>query len=234
MKQDNGNTCEDLTFGEHLEASRAASDSAASAAMAPLVRHGGNAVMSVAKRSRKDCPRELSFRRPVPVGRMRCLGIFDGGREGHVQPYDPRFESHCGSVNEEHIDRNFSFLDRIREKERAEAKMLLEADPSNAVLRTKVRSMEADESRRRALLRRKAIRSELVAEEKEKVKLGKKPYFVKESAVRERELESKFVGLKAAGGVKKFIEKRRKRLASKDRKLLPQRRARETENSSRF
>jgi ribosomal RNA-processing protein 36 len=234
MKQGQGNICKDMTFGELLDASRAASDTAASAAMAPLVRYGGNATMSVAKRSRKDCPRELSFRRPVPVGRTRCLGISEGSREGHVQPFDPRFESHCGSVNEEHVDRNFSFVDSIRDKERAEAKKLLEADPSNDVLRTNVRSMEADESRRRALTRRKTIRSELMAEEKEKVKLGKKPFFVKESAIRERELESKFVGLKAAGGVKKFIEKRRKRLASKDRKLLPHRRARETDTRSRF
>jgi ribosomal RNA-processing protein 36 len=64
----------------------------------------------------------------------------------------------------------------------------------------------------------------LKKEEKEKVKLGKKPFFVKEAAVRERELELKFADLKAAGGVQKFIEKRRKRHASKDRRLLPNRR----------
>jgi ribosomal RNA-processing protein 36 len=213
---------EDLTFGDILASSRLASDNAATAAVAPRIQRGGEP-LSVARRARKDCPREISSQRPVPVGRSRCLGIVDGG-EGRARPFDPRFEAHCGSIHEEHVERNFSFVDGIREKERADVKKILNADPSNDELRAEVRSMEAQESRRRALARRKAIRSDLIAEEKEKVKRGKMPFFVKESSIRERELEAKFADLKASGGVKKFIEKRRKRLAGKDRKLLPERR----------
>jgi ribosomal RNA-processing protein 36 len=61
----------------------------------------------------------------------------------------------------------------------------------------------------------------LQVKEKAAVKEGKKPYFLKKSAVRKAELVEKYKELKASGQLAKFLEKRRKRNASKDHKLLP-------------
>lgn len=182
---------------------------------------------SVSGRVRKDCPREIPSRRPVPYGRDRCLGILqNSGRVqmGRERPVDPRFEPQCGTLSEEHASRNFQFVDKIRNREKVHIRKELRADPGNDALRAQVRAIEGEEARRRAHTRRKEIRANLMREEKDKVKRGKKPFYPKNSAVREKELEMKYADLKAVGGVRKYIEKRRKRNAGKDRKLLLKRR----------
>jgi ribosomal RNA-processing protein 36 len=216
------------TFGERLATRQAKSAAEATYASAPRRFGEGNSHGSgapVAKRDRKDRPREVSSKKPVPVGRARCLGIVPqasgAGTGGVGKAFDPRFEEHCGPLHEDMLKTHYGFINDMRAKERDEVRDQLRKEPTNDTLRSQLRSMEAEEARRRAEERRDEIRRELKKEEREKVKLGKKPFFVKESAVRERELEQKFNDLKATGGVQKFIEKRRKRHASKDRRLLP-------------
>ncbi len=58
-------------------------------------------------------------------------------------------------------------------------------------------------------------------DQEERVKQGKKPIFMKKSQVKQKELEIKFQKLSSDGKVDKFLEKRRKKQASKDRKKLP-------------
>lgn len=215
------------TLGERLEATRNASHAAARRSQPSVTRDANKSdgeSVSAPKRKRKDCPREISSRKPVPFGRTRCLGIAEQGGPRSLRPMDPRFEDHCGTVDEEHVERNFSFLNNMRERERRQVKQKLTKDPGNESLRASLRSMEAEEARRKTRTRRREIVKELKEEEKEKVRQGKKPYFFKESDVRERELQAKFQDLKAVGGVRRYIEKRRKRQASKDKRLLPSRR----------
>ena len=227
------------TLGERLAKARAASVSAAFSARGPELvedESGGEeqpalqkrtkAGTALKRRGRKDEPREVSSRRPVPFGRSRCLGIEndDAASSKRKRSMDPRFEDHCGNLKDQHVKRNYEFLKDVRGRELAEARKSLEKDPKNFALRSHIRKMEAQDARVKSDERRAAIRAELIAEEKEKVKMGKKPYFFKESVVRERELKEKFEELKARGGVQKYIEKRRKRAASKDRRHLLRRR----------
>lgn len=55
----------------------------------------------------------------------------------------------------------------------------------------------------------------------------KQPYFLKEKDLRRLEVKEKVKELKQTGGAKNYIEKRRRRLANKDRKLLPGQRLKE-------
>lgn len=222
------------TLGERLAAARAesaaratyarpspAADSGSGTAEGddgtPPARRGPGA--AVARRARKDAPREVSSRRPVPFGRSRCLGL-DAGAGATGRVLDPRFEEHCGELREEHVRRNFQFVEGLEEKEREEIRKVLGKGGGTAEMRTRLRKEEDELKRRKEEDRRDEIRKQLKREEKEKVKIGKKPWFFKESDVRERELEAKFEDLKKQGGVQKYIEKRRKRSAAKDRKLL--------------
>ncbi|PXF49828.1 Ribosomal RNA processing protein 36-like [Gracilariopsis chorda] len=180
---------------------------------------------STSTRKKKSRPREISSRRPVPVGRERCLGIDSGVEHSRsVKKFDPRFEEHCGELREGHIERNYAFIQSLRASERKQLENAVKANPIDEEALGKLRSMEQDEVRRRAIERRRDIMKNFRKEEKEAVKRGKQPYFLKEKDIRKLEVKAKFDDLKKKGGIKKYIQKRRKRLTGKDRKLLPNRR----------
>ena len=78
--------------------------------------------------------------------------------------------------------------------------------------------------RRRATKINERIK-EVFREEKQKVKEGKKPFFMKKAAIKEIALQERYKELKGEGKLQKFLEKKRKRNASKDHKSIPLRRA---------
>lgn len=181
---------------------------------------------NVARRSKKSRPREISSKRPVPVGRERCLGIGDEGRkESSVKrAFDPRFEEQCGELREEHVERNYAFVEELREKRRKHLQESLRKNADDEEAVKELRKLEEEDNRRKVILRRRKILQEVRQKERESVKRGKKPFFLKNKELRKLEMEAKYKELKQSGSVKKYIEKRRRRLASKDRKLLPKRR----------
>lgn len=60
--------------------------------------------------------------------------------------------------------------------------------------------------------------------ENEKIQNGKKPYFLKKSDIKSIVLDERYKELKKDGKLNKFLAKKRKHNASKDRTLLPSRR----------
>ncbi|KAL0904640.1 hypothetical protein M5K25_026769 [Dendrobium thyrsiflorum] len=69
------------------------------------------------------------------------------------------------------------------------------------------------------------ILSEHIKKEKEAAKHGKHPYYLKKSVIRERKLIKKYDELKASGKLDSFIEKKRKKNASKDHRFMPYRKS---------
>ena len=53
------------------------------------------------------------------------------------------------------------------------------------------------------------------------VKAGKRPFFAKKSAVRERELLTQYEELKKEGKLDKFLARKRKKLGGRDHKRMP-------------
>ena len=179
----------------------------------------------VSKRSNKSAPREISSKRPVPVGRDRCLGIGERDtKQRSLRNFDPRFEDHCGELLEDHIERNYEFLTGLRESRRQRLLRDLKKGTDANDAEKELQRMEQEDRRREAAHRRRDVLKQVRSEEKEAVKQGKKPFFLKEKDIRNLELKAKFEDLRKNGTVQKYIEKRRKKLAGKDRKLLPQRR----------
>lgn len=177
------------------------------------------------KSTKKLRPRELPSNRPVPVGRNACLGAIVENRQRTVRNFDPRFEDHCGDLRELHVERNYSFIADERERRRKELEDIVERNGSKE--RSKVVQAEREldrirqnDLRRNALLRRREILKQVVDEEKEAVRKGKQPFFAKRRELRRLELRSQYDELKRKGGVKKFIVKRRRKLAGKDKKLM--------------
>lgn len=184
----------------------------------PIVRHARRrAGAAVARRARKDAPREVSSRRPVPCGRARCLGEEERTKRG----VDPRFAEHCLEEDEGAAGVRYGFVGDMLEKEVRELRRVVQNGGEG---REELARMEREVERRKVEERRGREKAEARKAEKAKVADGKMPWFDKAGEVREREAFGKYEELKKTGGVQKFIEKRRKRSAAKDRKLLPERR----------
>ncbi|KAJ8902621.1 hypothetical protein NDN08_005941 [Rhodosorus marinus] len=170
----------------------------------------------VGKRTKKVVPREEPIgNRTVPfAGR----GVSSNNRAGERKSVDPRFEEHCGNFNQGLHDKAYGFVDELKEKE----KMALAeemAEEKNPAVRRKMakqlQTLNAAVERSQAQRTRREIRNRVRAEEREKVRLGKTPFFASERELDRMELEAKYDQLKSQGKVKKYIEKRRKKQAHK-------------------
>lgn len=91
-------------------------------------------------------------------------------------------------------------------------------------MRAKLLHTKQEMTERRRATRQMERLSKLKQEEREKVAAGKTPYFLKQSAIKELALEDRYQELKGKGKgkVSKFLEKRRRKNAAKDRKWMPE------------
>lgn len=153
-----------------------------------------------------------------PVGRYRRV-VKGSGRRSR----DPRFDDLSGEFNPTVFSQTYRFLNDAREQELASLKKSLKkvrsatskANVENAIdfLQKSKAAAERDERLRQQ-------KATVFATERQLVKQGKKPYFPKKRVLRQIELADKFEQLKKAGGVDKFIAKRRRKNASKDHRWL--------------
>ncbi|XP_027085622.1 uncharacterized protein [Coffea arabica] len=116
---------------------------------------------------------------------------------------DPRFESLCGRLDVEGFKKRYGFLYENEFPGGKEDKQL-----KSAVSRRTDREILAEHKKK----------------EREAAKQGKKPYYLKKSEIRKEKLIDKYKELKASGKLESFIEKKRKRNASKDHRYMPYRR----------
>ncbi|XP_020114921.1 ribosomal RNA processing protein 36 homolog isoform X2 [Ananas comosus] len=116
---------------------------------------------------------------------------------------DPRFESLCGTLDNEGFRKRYDFLFEVE----------LPAEKQDKQLKSVPRKNVESE-----------ILSEHIKKEREAAKHGKRPYYLKKSEIRERKLIKKYNELKEGGKLDAYIEKRRKKNASKDHRYVPYKR----------
>jgi len=151
---------------------------------------------------------------------------------------DPRFDA-SGEVDPEKIARNYKFLDSYVEDEIKEIQTTLKTAKlkakgklkgkktgpklSEAELEALKKELVVKESRRAEKVRgdrEREVRSEHKRKEKEMVKNGKTPYFLKESEVRRQVLVKRFEGL-SEGKRGRVVEKKRRKMVAKERRNMP-------------
>lgn len=146
-----------------------------------------------------------------------------------VQARDPRFmplPSKAGAdprIDEIKFRKAYAFLDEYRESEMAELKMAIKKakDPrEREKLEKALLSMESKKKAQERKDRERKVIEEHRKHEKELVKQGKTPYYLKKQEVKKKVLEETFKGMKK-GQRDKAIERRRKKVAGKEKKNLP-------------
>eukprot|EP00271_Cylindrocystis_brebissonii_P017525 TRINITY_DN4594_c0_g1_i1.p1 TRINITY_DN4594_c0_g1~~TRINITY_DN4594_c0_g1_i1.p1 ORF type:complete len:305 (-),score=111.28 TRINITY_DN4594_c0_g1_i1:740-1654(-) len=173
------------------------------------------------KRLNKNRPTEVTSKKPVP----RFRAVIEAPAK---RPIDPRFESLSGQLDERRFRSAYGFLyseQLPQEKERL--KKLLAKEKSAARREEhkeaikKIDQQLGNEARRK---KEEAKSAEMKKQQREAIKAGKRPFFLKKSEQRRQALIEKYQELKASGKLEAFLAKRRRKNASREHKKVPYRR----------
>ncbi|KAI1466422.1 DUF947-domain-containing protein [Daldinia caldariorum] len=172
----------------------------------------------VPHRTNKHAPTEQSSKRPVTRRREVVLLHKPVAR-------DPRFSAAVQGrpVDEERLRRAYGFLDEYRDSEMAQLREAAKKTKDAAAKEELKRALASMEDKKKAQQAREAERrllEEHRRREKELVKQGKKPFYLKRSEQKKQLLVDRFASLKGKQ-VDRVIERRRKKLASKERREMP-------------
>lgn len=167
-------------------------------------------------RSSKHAPTEISSKKAVSRRREVVPVIKREYR-------DPRFDPVVGQVDEEKIRKAYSFLDDYREDEMKELKDAIRITKDEDSKEKLKRALWSMESRKKAQLRKdkeKEILDRHRKEEKELVKQGKQPFYLKKAEQKKRVLMDQYGSLKGKQ-LDHVIERRRKKVEGKEKKNMP-------------
>jgi len=175
--------------------------------------------VAIKKRENKNRPIEISSKKPV----SRYREVIEVKKK---KSRDPRFDNLSGKYNEDLFKKSYKFLSEMEENEMnmiqdkiKKTKNPLEKEKLNRVYQ----SLKSKKQTEKEKERRQAIKREWRKKEMQRVKEGKKPFYLKKADLKRMELIDKYKNTKSKS-IDKILEKRRKRNASKEHKLMPRRR----------
>mmetsp|Transcript_1752 Transcript_1752/g.2982 ORF Transcript_1752/g.2982 Transcript_1752/m.2982 type:complete len:299 (-) Transcript_1752:936-1832(-) len=174
---------------------------------------------SKAKKS-KNAPAEMASNRPV-----RRLRVDTNNT--NKQSVDPRFTEFSGRMNEKIFAKDYAFLDDYRDNEISELSKSLrkiKSETKKSELKSEIIKMKQQSKERKRGVKVMERLEHMKRDEREKVKQGKKPFFLKKSAKHTIELEERYKELRQEGKLHKFMEKKRKKNSNKDHRWIPGRR----------
>ncbi|KAK1760952.1 hypothetical protein QBC47DRAFT_368684 [Echria macrotheca] len=173
----------------------------------------------VLKRPSKHAPVEMTSKKQVSRRR-------DFIEVPKLQARDPRFlplNTSGKGVEEARARKAYSFLDDYRRDELKQLRAAAKKEKDATARERLQRAAMSLESRLEAQARKdreREVLEEHRRQEKELVRQGKKPFYLKRSEQKKQLLLDRFQGMKK-GQVDKAIERRRKKTASKEKKSLP-------------
>ncbi|KAA6370640.1 MAG: putative ribosomal RNA processing protein 36 [Streblomastix strix] len=141
---------------------------------------------------------------------------------------DPRFDPLCGKLNEDLFNKSYGFIDELKKKELED----LENEEKETEDQEQRRFLRNEVNRRRQQIESKEKKDRVRVKvqkfrrkQRDLVRQGVKPYYLKRSDISKLEVEDRIEQLKDKGQpLKKSIAKRRKHLDSKQRVKMPRER----------
>ncbi|KNG50391.1 rrna processing protein [Stemphylium lycopersici] len=150
---------------------------------------------------------------------------------------DPRFSNVSGPMPDEHVvGKRYSFLNDYRASEISELRNTIKKTKNETEkerLKKMLLSMESQQKARENKAALENVTREHKKKEKELVKEGKKPFFLKKSEQKKIALVDRFQNMKSKQR-DKVIERRRKKVTAKERKNMPDERRTAQESVSDF
>ena len=176
------------------------------------------------ERKSKHAPKEMSTKRPVSRFKKIVFPKLGDDPEKGIftkksKPRDPRFDNLSGKFNKNFFDINYKFVDEIRNMEVEELKQALAENkyPDQAEQIQKVLNKKLQEINRVTDERRySSVKSNLLKQEREKVKQGKQPYFHTKAEIKRLAKEQKIQELKSEGNLGKYLSNKKKKQKRKE------------------
>jgi ribosomal RNA-processing protein 36 len=175
----------------------------------------------LSKRQLKNAPIVVSAKAPLSRRPRQVVQL------PKQETRDPRFDGLSGTFSEETFRKSYGFIDDIKKGEIVQLKQAIRKErryDERAKLREALQIMENRMRSDKQKQKQKEIIRQHKKQEREKVRQGKNPYFLKEKRVKEMELEKKFEELKSKGGdneVERYLRDKRKRKAQKEVRFMP-------------
>ncbi|XP_056648062.1 ribosomal RNA processing protein 36 homolog [Diorhabda sublineata] len=182
--------------------------------------YGGScAKKSNFKRANKNRPREVSSKiRPQKLKLENNIQI-----EKKPIPRDPRFDPLCGEFEHKIFKENYSFIKDIRlnEKRQLEEELKTCVNPKRKeIIRKLLQRMNNQLLEQERQDKEKCKKIQKRSEIKEKLRNGEKPLFKKKSVEKLENAIEKYEELKKSNKLQKHIEKKSKKLSSKERRIM--------------
>lgn len=167
-----------------------------------------------------DAPVEVSSKKPV-----NFLGADKkSSRRNQTESRDPRFDDRSGKFNNEKFRGNYEFVFEMRNQELSELKKQLKKPELDSDKKTEIKfQIQRLENKNRSTETKKIKEEKLKKwkiDAKEARKAGKMPHFKTKKQEKTEELVKQFEVLKQSGKLGKYLEKRRKKVASKGKKKM--------------
>ncbi|MBE3111842.1 MAG: hypothetical protein IMZ46_15280 [Acidobacteria bacterium] len=174
-----------------------------------------NATRAKPKKRSKNAPTEVTSKKPV----SRRRDIISDTRP---KARDPRFDAVDGEVDDSRFRKAYAFLDGYRDDEIKQLRGEIKKTKDEYAKEELKRELKVLENKR-VTDKKKAERDKVLEkhkrEEKELVRQGKTPFYLKEAEQKKRVLTERFQDM-GKGQAEKVIIKRRKKEAVKDRMEL--------------
>ncbi|KAI9768444.1 MAG: rRNA biogenesis protein rrp36 [Geoglossum simile] len=167
-------------------------------------------------RASKHAPTEISSKKAVSRKRDAVIVLKRESR-------DPRFDPLTGPLDDRTVKRNYSFLENYRESEMKSISDEIKRTKDGSVkemLKKELISMISRKKAQEAKDNQQEILDAHRRKEKELVRQGKKPFFLKRAEQKKLALVQQYDKLKG-GQLNRVIERKRKKRASKERKNMP-------------
>ena len=175
-----------------------------------------NSLKPKPSKNKNAAPEALPLRRSVaPSLAQKMSKQFNPDRRIR----DPRFDDLSGKLDQSAFDKNYEFVNKLREKERSVLKKeLLEAEDPETKEKVKAALQVIDNQDRE---RKKVAQAVNVKKEQRKavvvaLREGKRPFFRKRSEVRLELMAKHFHALKKEKRVEKYLERKEKQKKAKE------------------
>ncbi|KAI9809587.1 MAG: hypothetical protein M1825_000019 [Sarcosagium campestre] len=168
------------------------------------------------RRSSKHAPSEVTSKRAV-TRRRGAIPIQKPGSR------DPRFDPLTGSVDEDRLKRNYSFLEDYKAHELKQLKDAIKKtkdEGEREILKRELLSLESKQRAQESKDKQREIVRKHRSQEKELIKQGKQPFYLKKGDQKKMALMERYNGLKGKQ-LDHVLERKRKKKASKERKNMP-------------